>query len=95
MASAVPRDNTPRYVPSKVMTPSGLMPVAKCIIHPPGEGRIGVPIRPDLTAIQACTRVGSRWYGCEQAYKLGKRTVVVGFDARDSVRRTWEVARGR
>jgi len=57
-----------KIVPSHVMTVlGGMQPVIRVLAHPPGQHPKHSPIRPDLTAVELVTRVGSRWFGFETA----------------------------
>jgi hypothetical protein len=85
-------DRVPRYAPDKVIIARAmkLMPVTQAKFHPAGSHK--GPIRSDMNALELVTDAGSRWYGCERAWINSElRMVVVGFDVRDEVRRTWEV----
>lgn len=83
-------DRTPRYAPSVVVCKGfSNVPVESYVAHPAGTHK--GPIVASMMALECKTRFGSRWYGCEKAWINSElRMVVVGFDSRDEVRRTWE-----
>lgn len=95
-------DRVPRYAPDRVIIVLGKgfawCPVVQYIAHPPGQAAgarpANCPINSDMVALECVTAHGSRWFGCEQAYINSElRMVTIGFDARDEVRRKWEVAK--
>jgi len=87
------QDTTPRYAPEQVIVVSQgqwrVAPVLEWKATPPGHG--SKIIRDDMTLLECKTEFGIRHFGCDRAYINSElRMVVVGFDARDEVRRKWE-----
>lgn len=90
-------DRTPRYAPNTVIVARGCSawtcPVIEHVAHPPGTHPASC-INDDMTALEMKTAEGSRWYGFERVYINSElRMVVVGFSARDEVRRNWTVCK--
>ena len=89
-------DRTPRYAPSRVICGMATVPVLSYHVHPIGQHPKSCPLVKDTVALELRTERGSRWYGCENAWINSElRMVVVGFPARDEVRRTWEECKVR
>jgi hypothetical protein len=86
-------DTVPRYVPSTILRNGFVLPVLRTIAHPPGKHPKGCPILSYLVAVEVVTEKGSRWFGFEKAWiDSNLRMAVSGFNARDEVRRRWELA---
>jgi hypothetical protein len=86
------RDDVPRYAPDAVLIVGhGLLPVVRYVSHPP-RTHPQSPLFPYLTALEAVTRHGSRWWGFDRAWINSElRMVVQGFPAADEMRSRWEV----
>ena len=87
-------DNTPRYVPDKVMTVTGVRKVIRVTSFPPGTHPKS-PIINTLTDVEVTTdNKQSRWYGVERCYINSElRFVVVGFNRRFEEISKWEVCK--
>jgi hypothetical protein len=89
------RDTTPRYTPAQVIIANRMrvFPVERVSAYPPMQHPLVCPLVEDCTAVELHTAAGSRWFGFDKAWiDSSLRMVVQGFDARDKVRRMWEVA---
>jgi hypothetical protein len=89
-------DRIPRYAPSEIICKGIKVPVLSYHVWPVGQHPEGCVLIEDCVALELRTVYGSRWFGCENAWINSElRMVVVGFPARDEVRRTWKECKVR
>ena len=85
-------DTTHRYAPTETICRCKRVPVTAWILHPAGHKVDGCPLYQDIPRVEMKTPVGSRWYGCRDAYINAElRFVIVGHSPRDEVRQSWEI----
>ena len=87
------------YVPAKLITVWGMMPVSRYTIYGKGSKLLGCPIRDGMTVVE-CTGTPDgqyhgtkavRWFGCRDAYiNADLRCVIVGVNPRDEVVSKWD-----